>query len=250
MASTAAGHEVVALVGRENGGHRDSLGPSVTLDEALPSADLLLICVRDDQVEGVVDSLVGREDLPAVVAHVSGFLPTTILHPLADQGVSVGGFHPLQTLPDAETGARSLKGAHVGIGGDELAHDTLTHLALSLGLGPFDLDDQVRPLYHAAAAASANFVVTALTTAADLFAAARIDASVAMPLVDRVVRNVFERGGRSVLTGPIARGDTETVVGHLVAAHEVSEPVGKQFRLLAEATAVLAGRYSEVEHWK
>jgi predicted short-subunit dehydrogenase-like oxidoreductase (DUF2520 family) len=70
------------------------------------------------------------------------------------------------------------------------------------------------------------------------------------PLVERVVENVFERGARSSLTGPIERGDTDTVVGHLVAAREVSEPIGLQFRLLAEATAILAGRYAEVESWK
>jgi predicted short-subunit dehydrogenase-like oxidoreductase (DUF2520 family) len=65
-----------------------------------------------------------------------------------------------------------------------------------------------------------------------------------------VVKNVFEVGARSALTGPIARGDTETIVGHLVAAHQVSDSVGQQFRLLAEATAILAGRYGEVENWK
>ncbi|REK23950.1 MAG: DUF2520 domain-containing protein, partial [Actinobacteria bacterium] len=134
--------------------------------------------------------------------------------------------------------------------GDDLARDTLTHLGLSLGMKPFRLDDSIRPLYHAAAAAAANFVVTALTTSADLFQAAQIDAAVAEPLVLRVVHNVFESGGRESLTGPIARGDTETVVGHLVAAHDVSEEVGRQYRLMAEATAILAGRFNEVRDWK
>jgi predicted short-subunit dehydrogenase-like oxidoreductase (DUF2520 family) len=138
----------------------------------------------------------------------------------------------------------------VGIEGDELAYDTLTHFGLSLGMHPFRLSDQVRPLYHAAAAAAANFVVTALATSADLLDAADIETEVTKPLVNQVVKNVFEVGARSALTGPIARGDTETVVGHLVAAHQVSDSVGQQFRLLAEATAILAGRYSEVENWK
>ncbi len=244
LASTAAGHEVVGVVSRAG---KTEFGPAASYS-GLPEADLLLICVPDDQIESVIQNLI---DYPAgpVVAHVSGFVPTTVLSPLAPDS-SVGGFHPLQTLPDPVVGSASLAGAYVGIEGDELAYDTLTHFGLSLGMQPFRLSDQVRPLYHAAAAAAANFVVTALATSADLLKAADIETEVTRPLVDQVVRNVFEVGARTALTGPIARGDTETVVGHLVAAHQVSDSVGQQFRLLAEATAILAGRYSEVENWK
>jgi predicted short-subunit dehydrogenase-like oxidoreductase (DUF2520 family) len=204
--------------------------------------------VPDDSIEDVVDTLRDVELGASVVAHLSGFVPTTVLSPL--KGASIGGFHPLQSLPDPRVGATTLRGAFVGIEGDELAFDTLTHFGLSLGLTPFRLADEVRPLYHAAAAAAANFVVTALATSTDLLESAEIDADVIRPLVDQVVKNVFEFGARSSLTGPIARGDTETVVGHLVAAHQVSDSVGRQFRLLAEATAILAGRYAEVKNWK
>jgi len=243
LASRAAGHEVVGVVSRTG---KTGFGPPASYSD-LPEADLLLICVPDDQIEAVVDDLAGSPP-DQVIAHVSGFVPTTVLSRLASVS-SVGGFHPLQTLPDPVVGSASLAGAFVGIEGDELAFDTLTHFGLSLGMQPFRLSDQVRPLYHAAAAAAANFVVTALATSADLLDAAEIDSGVTRPLVDQVVRNVFEVGARAALTGPIARGDTETVVGHLVAAHQVSDSVGQQFRLLAEATAILAGRYSEVENW-
>lgn len=244
LASTGAGHEVVGVVSRAG---TTGFGPPASL-HTLPDADLILICVPDDQIEAVVDDLADSR-LSPVVAHVSGFVPTTALSPLASIS-SIGGFHPLQTLPDPVVGSASLAGAYVGIDGDELAFDTLTHFGVSLGMQPFRLSDEVRPLYHAAAAAAANFVVTALATSADLLEAADLEAGVTRPLVDQVVKNVFEVGARSALTGPIARGDTETVVGHLVAAHQVSDSVGKQFRLLAEATAILAGRYNEVENWK
>lgn len=244
LAASARGHEIVGVISRRED---ERFGPAVGIDD-LPEADLLLICVPDDQIEPTVDRLALRQLPVPVVAHVSGFVPTTVLAPLS--GVSGGGFHPLQTLPDPETGAVSLAGSYVGIEGDELAFDTLTHLALSLELLPFRLSDEVRPTYHAAAAAAANFLVTSLATSSDLLDAAGIDRNVTRPLVDQVVRNVFASGARAALTGPIARGDTETVVGHLVAAHQVSDSVGQQFRLLAEATAILAGRYAEVENWK
>lgn len=247
LAAAGSGHEIAGVVRRDGNGR---FGPPVALDERMPEADVALICVRDDQVEEIVDSLVGHVGAVSVVAHVSGFLPTTVLNPLQADDVSVGGFHPLQTLPDPDIGAESLRGASVGIGGEGLAKDTLTHLGLSLGMSPFTLTDDVRPMYHAACAAAANYVVTALATATDLYSAAGIDPKVAEELVQQVVRNVFHSGARQSLTGPIARGDTETVVGHLVAAHEVSESVGRQFRLMAEATAILAGRSDEVRDWK
>lgn len=247
LAAKYAGHEIVGVIGTVPD---DRYGPPLSFSDSFPPADLALVCVRDHQIETVVDSTLEASLRPPVMAHVSGFVPTTVLLPLAAEGLSIGGFHPLQTLPDAENGAASLDGSYVGVGGDPLAIDTLTHFGISLGMTPFRLSDGVRALYHAAAAAAANFVVTSLTTSADLFDAAEIDPAVARPLVDQVVRNVFESGGRSALTGPIARGDTETVVGHLVAAHEVSESVGLQFRLLAEATAILAGRRAEVKDWK
>jgi predicted short-subunit dehydrogenase-like oxidoreductase (DUF2520 family) len=217
--------------------------------ESLPDADIALICVRDDDISGVVAALEGLLSQVSVVAHVSGFVPISVLAPISSPVTSVGGFHPLQTLPNAEVGSKSLAGAYVGIDGDQLAVDALTHLAVSLEMTPFRLSDQVRPLYHAAAAAAANFVVTSLATSGDLFSAASIDPVVARPLVERVVNNVFESGARKSLTGPIARGDTETVVGHLVAAHQVSEAVGRQFRLLAEATAIIADQEDEVGKW-
>jgi predicted short-subunit dehydrogenase-like oxidoreductase (DUF2520 family) len=247
LAAIAAGHEIVG-VASNNGDER--FGPPVSLDLPLPEAELALICVKDDQIESVAGEMADSITGISVVAHVSGFLPTTVLNPLAARGVSIGGFHPLQTLPDPVRGAAALSGSYFGIGGDELAQDTLIHFGSSLGMEPFRLDDEVRPLYHAASAAAANFVATALATASDLYGAAKIDPSVAAPLVERISRNVFESGGRQSLTGPIARGDTDTVIGHLVAAHEVSESVGKQFRLMAEATAILAGRFDEVKDWK
>jgi predicted short-subunit dehydrogenase-like oxidoreductase (DUF2520 family) len=247
LAAIAVGHEIVGVASNNED---QRFGPSVSLNLPLPEADLALICVRDDQIESVAGEMADSTAGISVVAHVSGFVPTTVLNPLAARGVSIGGFHPLQTLPDPARGAAALPGSYVGISGDELAEDTLIHFGVSLGMEPFHLEDAVRPLYHAASAAAANFVATALATASDLYDAAKIDPSVASPLVTRVVRNVFDSGGRQSLTGPIARGDTDTVIGHLVAAHEVSESVGKQFRLMAEATAILAGRFDEVKDWK
>lgn len=246
VASEAAGHEIVGVLSRSP----DGRWPSLEWDARLPEADVALVAVRDDAISEVSHRLVGTLDDVGVVAHLSGFVPILVLHHLQEQGTAVGGFHPLQTLPDADSGAAALAGSFVGIDGDTLAVDMLTHLASTLGMEPFRLDDRARPAYHAAAAAAANFVVTSLAISGDLFGSAGVDPRVSRPLVERVVANVFEKGGTASMTGPIARGDIETVIGHLTAAHEVSDYVGRQFKLMAEATAIRAGREEDLQRWK
>lgn len=247
LAARAAGHEIVGVLSRRP---PESDWPALRWDVELPEADVVLVAVRDEAIPEVAHRIAPHLSKAGVVAHLSGFTPVLALHEIQEKGTAVGGFHPLQSLPDPETGSRALAGAFVGIDGDQLAVDALTHLASSLGMEPFHLDDAARPAYHAAAAAAANFVVTALAVSADLYESAGIDPRVSRPLVERAVANAFEKGPEASLTGPIARGDVETVIGHLEAAHQVSEYVGRQFRLMAEATTIRAGREEDLHRWK
>lgn len=247
LAAEEAGHEIVGVLSR---GPTEFDWPSLPWDAELPEADIVFIAVRDEAIPEVAERLTPHVSNAGVVAHLSGFTPVLALHDIQERGVAVGGFHPLQSLPDPETGSKALAGAFVGIDGDQLGVDVLTHLASSLGMEPFRLDDSARPAYHAAAAAAANFVVTALAVSADLYESAGVDPRVSRPLVERAVANAFEKGPAASLTGPIARGDIETVIGHLEAAHEVSEYVGRQFRLMAEATTIRAGREEDLHRWK
>jgi len=247
IASSRAGHDIVGIVSRD--GQDDRFGPALSWDGPFPEADVALLAVRDSQVRAAATQLSGCGTAYPVVAHLSGFNPVTDLAPLVATGASIGGFHPLQTLPEPEIGAASLAGSFVAITGEGLAYDMLMHLGDSLGMSPFPLTDEGRPAYHAGAAAAANFLVTCLATSSDLMKSAGIDPGVVRPLVERVVANVFDEDPARALTGPIARGDLETVIGHLTAAHQVSPEVGEQFRLIAEATAIRAGRSEERKKW-
>jgi predicted short-subunit dehydrogenase-like oxidoreductase (DUF2520 family) len=246
IAGQAAGHEICGVLARSS---YAGPWPQLDWDSDFPECDVLLLAVRDDVIEEVSHRIAPHVTDVGVVAHLSGFVPVRVLHHLQQQETAVGGFHPLQSLPDPETGAEALAGSYVGIDGDQLAVDSLTILAASLGMEPFRLDDRARPAYHAAAAAAANFVVTSLAVSGDLFESAGIDPRVSRPLVEHVVANVFEKGAAGSLTGPISRGDIETVIGHLTAAHEVSEHVGRQFKLMAEATTIRAGREEDLRRW-
>ena len=246
IASQRAGHELVGVLARTP----QTRWPQLEWEEPLPDADVALVAVSDAAIEDVATRLAPVADRVGVVAHLSGFAPVTRLNALRAGESAIGGFHPLVALSSPEAGADALTGSFAGVGGDPLAIDALTHLAETLGMNPFEITDDDRPAYHAAAAAASNFVVTALGVSAALFQAAHVRAEVSRPLVEKTVAAVFERGAEAVLTGPIARGDIETVVGHLAAAHEVSPEIGDRFRLMAEATSIQAGRREDSERWR
>jgi predicted short-subunit dehydrogenase-like oxidoreductase (DUF2520 family) len=248
LAAARAGHEIAGVLSRSPG--PTPYGPSLDWERPLPDCDLLLIAVRDDVIADVAGRLAPLAGSVPVAAHMSGFTPVTALGSLADAGVETGGFHPLQTLPDPERGARALAGAFVGVGGSPAAIQALTDLAESLGMTPFPLADEARPAYHAGASAASNFVITALATAGDLMLEARIDPIVTRPLVEQAVANLYEITSDSPLTGPIARGDVDTVAGQIAAAYAVSASVGDQYRLMAEATAIRAERRDDIDRWK
>jgi predicted short-subunit dehydrogenase-like oxidoreductase (DUF2520 family) len=163
-------------------------------------AELRLLCVPDRAIGEVARSI---EPGPWV-AHVSGGTPLTALDP----HVRRFSVHPLQTLVRSR-GPEQLEGAWGAVTGeDDESRTRALWLAETLGLRPFPLADEDRALYHAGAAIASNFLVTLYRTAAELFEAAAVPPEALVPLLERTIANGFE------LTGPIARGDWETVDRH------------------------------------
>lgn len=243
-----AGHELVGVLGRSTAAEAANALETVELswDELLPAADLLVIGVRDDAIGEVAGRVASRAIGVTAAVHVSGSMGVGLLAPLADVGLATGGFHPLQTLPDPETGRRKLAGAWAGITADDPdLQAALAGLARSIGMVPFDLVDSARPLYHAGASAAANYVVGSLGLAHRLFEAAGVPWEAAGPLVEAVVDNALEMGPRASLTGPIARGDVATVEHQRSAIQAAVPDLDADFADIGRVVARLAGREEE-----
>jgi predicted short-subunit dehydrogenase-like oxidoreductase (DUF2520 family) len=186
-------------------------------------AGLVLLCVPDGAIAEVARSL---EPGPWV-AHVSGATMLAALDP-HERRFSV---HPLQTFTRAR-GAEQLDGAWAAVTAETPAgREHGFELARVLGLKPFDLADADRPLYHAGAAIASNYLVTLHDAASDLFRAAGAPPDALVPLMRRTIDNDFE------LTGPISRGDWETVDRHRRAIHDAKPELERLYDVLAEATA-------------
>jgi predicted short-subunit dehydrogenase-like oxidoreductase (DUF2520 family) len=188
-----------------------------------PDGDLVVLCVPDDAIASLAS---GLSEGPWV-AHVSGATPLAALDPHRRRFA----VHPLQTFTRAR-GPEQLDGAWGAVtaeSGEARAAGFL--FAETLGLRPFELEDAARPLYHAGAAIASNYLVTLHAVASDLFRAAGAPAEALVPLMQRTIENDFE------LTGPIERGDWETVAAHRRAIRAARPELEPLYDVLAEATA-------------
>jgi predicted short-subunit dehydrogenase-like oxidoreductase (DUF2520 family) len=206
---------------------------------AMPHADAALICVPDSAIAEVGEEIAAGEHTPVLVGHVSGATSLAALAPVAAAGAETFVMHPLQTLPDPES---DLTGARCAVAGSSAnATAAASALASSLGMEPFELDDEMRSAYHAAASMASNFLVALEESAASLLASAGVaDPRAALsPLVLRSAGNWSERGA-AALTGPIARGDKATVARHLDALREHAPELLPMYEALAERTRAIA----------
>ena len=186
-------------------------------------AELVLLCVPDAAIRDVAQDLVPG---PGWIAHVSGGTPLAALDPHERRF----GLHPLQTFTRAR-GPEQLDGAFAAVTAEtEEARDRGFDLARLLGLKPFGLTDEARPLYHAGAAIASNYLVTLHRVASELFRAAGAPPEALVPLMQRTIDNGFE------LTGPIERGDWETVEAHREAILATRPDLEPLYDVLAEAT--------------
>lgn len=148
--------------------------------------------------------------------------------------------HPLMTIPRSGADFRGC-GAAVD-GSTPRALDFATALATGLGMDPVRIADEDRAAYHAAASIASNFLVTLEDAAETLLATCGGPRQLLVPLVRASLENWAAQGGAAALTGPIARGDDNTVARQRAAVAERTPHLLGLFDAMAEATRSLAGR--------
>jgi predicted short-subunit dehydrogenase-like oxidoreductase (DUF2520 family) len=243
LALGGAGHRVI-LVSRSS----HPVAPPLRLHEgprnlSLRDADTIVLAVPDGAIGSLAEELRAEAGVNRrhVVLHLSGLRDRGALAPLFGTGAALGSFHPLQTISDPATAAARFAGAYAGIEGDERALAMAESLAASLRMTPVRIPSGAKPAYHAGATFAANYTTALVAVAERLAADAGIDPDVThrlyLPLVRGAAANL-EAGPVAALTGPVRRGDVETVAAHLAALG----PADRQLYLLLAREALRLAR--------
>jgi predicted short-subunit dehydrogenase-like oxidoreductase (DUF2520 family) len=186
-----------------------------------PGTTAAFLSVPDEGLEAMAVALASQGEAPGgcPAFHLSGALGTDPLAPLHGRGYSVGAIHPLQSLADPVLGADQLRGTFFSVSGDREAVATAKRLLHPLAGGVISVPVAKRPLYHAAAVFASNYLAGLIAAAGRLMAQAGVSEDEALdailPLARGSLENLHRLGPVRALTGPVSRGDTETVRLHL-----------------------------------
>jgi predicted short-subunit dehydrogenase-like oxidoreductase (DUF2520 family) len=199
-----------------------------------------VVATPDAVISRVAVDVAAALEPGALVIHLSGALGVDALAPLAGlrSDVLIGALHPLQTFPSPEAGAARLPASWAAVAGPP----AVAELAQELEMLPFTVAAEDRAAYHAAATVASNHLVALLGQVERIAATVGVPLAAFEPLVRATVDNAFAIGPARALTGPVARGDVDTVLRHLDAL-----PVDEQraYRALADAAARLGGADAE-----
>lgn len=247
-ALTAVGWRVAAVAGRSTASIERFVAqvPTATPQPAaaaVRAAALVLVTVNDDELAGLARHLA---KVDAVVegsrwVHTSGRYGTAVLRPITLAGGRVAACHPAQTFPDdADPG---LAGCGWAVTAAQRDRPWANQLVRTLGGEPVDVDEAARVRYHAALTVGSNGTAAVVGLARDLLLAAGVTTPERFlsGLVTRSAGNAAEQGA-AALTGPVRRGDAQTVRAHLEDLHEVLPEAVPAYRALAELALSYARR--------
>jgi predicted short-subunit dehydrogenase-like oxidoreductase (DUF2520 family) len=172
--------------------------------DAAEGVDLLLITTPDAAVARTAADV--RPVATTVVAHCAGSLGLDVLRPHARRA----SIHPLVSIPSGDT---NVTGAWFGINGDDLAGKVVADLG---GLA-VTIDDDQRAAYHAAACIASNHLVALLGQVERVAATVGVPLDAFLALARQSLDNVERVGAHAAQTGPVKRGDRETVERHRAA---------------------------------
>lgn len=240
-----AGYPVVLL----SRSHRALPSPLVVEVEdwasRLREAQVVLIATPDEAIPAVAARIKGEEAIGPehAVFHVSGSLDRHAMDTLASTEAALGSFHPLQAIASPERAPDRLRGAYVGIEGDARAVDVARRMARDLGLVPVEIPPGAKTGYHAGATIVASYTVALMALATGVVERAGIPPELAgrlyVPLLRGVTANLSEVDPVDALTGPIMRGDVDTVRAHLAMLGEEERAL---YRTLGRFSLELARR--------
>jgi len=243
-----AGHQVKACTAVTDLSklRAEALLPGVailSIEETVADRDLILLSIPDDVLAQVVSGLAATNAVSpgTFVLHLSGRYGIEVLRPLTELGCLPLALHPVMTFTGTSIDLNRLSACPFGVTTHPTLRPVAETLVMEMGGEPVWVPEASRSLYHAALTFGANNLMTLVNQTSELLESAGITNPEALvaPLLSASLDNAL-RNGDSALTGPIARGDAETVREHLRVLANFDPAVTQAYRSLARLTAVRA----------
>jgi len=205
--------------------------------EDLPPADITLITVPDDRISEIVDNLNLRKRVQSssIVIHCSGVLGSDILAELKVYGCYIANFHPLKSFRKNQYSLDLFQDVPCVVEGDEKAVNWLRTTFLPLKAHLISIDKSQKALYHAAAVMASNYLITLSHISSNLLQQAGIEEKESKRLIYKLMQSSMDnllqtKHEKDALTGPISRGDYQTISHHLKS---IENPLLKQLYQVA-----------------
>jgi predicted short-subunit dehydrogenase-like oxidoreductase (DUF2520 family) len=220
--------------------------------EITARADVVFLTTPDGVIETVCESIARQNGFSAdtVVLHCSGAHASTILISAVPCGASIGSMHPLQSFASIEFTDNPFRGIRIAIEGDASAVLAADRMARDLEASPLQIITAGKPLYHASAVVASNFLVTLMGVALRLIQQAGVPSdesfSVLKPLIDGTLANIDRVGVHQALTGPVVRGDVQTVESHIQSIQETMPELLPFYHCLVRYTAMQAAEGNRI----
>lgn len=217
--------------------------------EVVEASDIIAVTTQDRIVKEVAIEITEKmERLDGkLFFHTSGAHPATLLSPLETKGARLGALHPLQTFPDIDSSINVLPDTYIFIEGGEDSIDVLRKIGAALGSGVVRMEGEQKLLYHLCAVFVCNLLCALFYIGEDIMDKIGIELQPFFPIIKATLKNIENKGPLMSLTGPIVRGDMETVLSHLEAMEgmELYKKVYKSLSLVALNMAKERGDISE-----
>jgi len=193
------------------------------LDSLLKGSEIVFITTGDDAIDDVVNTLRKSPHLNKnhILVHTSGALSSDIFEPMEKLRCGVCSLHPIMTFSEVTTPVKDLEVTKFTLEGNTNGKDEIGKILKTTNNEFFIIDKESKILYHAAACVLSNYMVTLIDTGFEMLKKAGIEqekiSPAFLPLITVTLNNVKKSGTINALTGPLARGDENTISKHLDA---------------------------------
>ncbi|MCX7965852.1 MAG: DUF2520 domain-containing protein [Syntrophorhabdaceae bacterium] len=209
--------------------------------DVVKNTDVIFLAVQDRIIKDVVRELYDESEVLVnkIIAHTCGSSPSNILKPLDEKGAMLGVFHPLQTFPDIDSAIEVIPETYFFIEAEGKVGDILKFIAENIGKYAVMIKAEHMVLYHLSAVFVCNLLCALLYSAENIMKKIDIDLIPFFPIIKATLKNIEEKGPLFSLTGPVIRGDIETVISHLKAI-ENEETLKSIYKVLSLVATQMA----------